>query len=158
MRVGRSRPRKVIATRNRRASGYAWLAALTMTVLAVTPLLAIFHQLSTRHAVCEHGELIESGHGEVGPVDGLGMSARTTRDTQTAPTSDIRPASDSALHGHSHCSLGTLARNSAALPPCAKVITGLSQVAASVLYDGEVAYVRTILLNAPKTSPPDVVS
>ena len=157
MRVRRSRPRKVISTRRRRTGGYAWLAALTMTVLAVSPLLAMFHQISARHAVCEHGELVESGHGAFSG-DLAGIAQMAGRDAESMPASDIRPASDTVLHGHSHCSLGTLAKNNVGILPCSQVVTALSEVALGAPHHCEFAYVQTILLSAPKTSPPSVVS
>jgi hypothetical protein len=128
-----------------------------MTVLAVTPLLVIFHQISSPHAVCEHGELVESGDirlaDDRGDLDG-NMAAR---DAKGASTSLVRPDSD-APTSHSHCSVGTLAKHSAALLPCTQVVAALSEVAAHGLHPCEFAYLRTILLSAPKTSPPHVAS
>ena len=143
--------------RRRRVGGSAWLAALTMVVLAVTPLLTIFHQISARHAVCEHGELVESGHAGFSANE-LGMRSGAARDIQGAPKTAIRPESDSASHGHSHCSVGTLAKNNVGLLPCTEVVAGLSEVAVGTAHRCEFAYVRTILLSAPKTSPPRAAS
>jgi len=143
--------------RRRRAGGSAWLAALTIAVLAVTPLLTIFHQISARHAVCEHGELVESGHAGFS-LNELGLQGGAARDTQGAPKTAIGPESDSASHGHSHCSVGTLAKTNVGLVPSTEVVTALSEVAFGNLHHCEFAYVRTILLSAPKTSPPHEAS
>jgi hypothetical protein len=159
MQVGRSRSCRAMTTRRRRAGGSAWLAALTISVLAVTPLLTIFHQISARHAVCEHGELVESGHN--GPATGefgAGMPGAPARDAQTLPTTGIRAESDAISHGHNHCSVGTLAKNNVALLPSTEVVTALSEVAVGNSGHCEFAYVRTILLSAPKTSPPHASS
>src|SRR5687768_10779113 len=110
MGVGRFRPPMQVPTRRRRIGGYAWLAALTMTVLAVTPLSAIFHQISAPHAVCEHGELVESGDNHVGLAGGLtDANARwAASEAESGRTSRIGTDSNVARHGHSHCSVGTL--------------------------------------------------
>jgi hypothetical protein len=130
-----------------------------MTVLAASPLLAIFHQISSRHAVCEHGELVESGHSGIstdGWASASGEWARGASDG--APESNIRPASDGVIHGHSHCSLGTLVRNNVGLVACAEVITAPLESVIVSEHGGEIALVRAILLAAPKTSPPRVAS
>jgi hypothetical protein len=159
MRAGLDRRRKVTSTRRRRAAVGAWLAALTMTVIAVSPLLAMFHRISAGHAVCEHGELVESGHGGVSANNGaVAKSAWARRAADSTPPSDIRPDSEPALHGHSHCSVGTLAKNSVSLLPGAQVVARLAEVAAGGARHCEFAYIRTILLTAPKTSPPHVAS
>jgi len=148
-----------MTTRRRRAGGSAWLAALTISVLAVTPLLTIFHQISARHAVCEHGELVESGHSGFSPTElGAWQARATARDIQSAPKPVIRAESDSVSHDHSHCSVGTLAKNNVSLLPSTEVVTALSEVAVGNLHHCEFAYVRTILLSAPKTSPPHAAS
>ena len=159
MRVHGSRPRKALSTRRRRAGGYAWLAALTMTALAVMPLCAIFHQISAPHAVCEHGELVESGDNRVAAKDLGGVDlALAAGEAATAPTSAIDVESAATVHGHSHCSVGTLARSSIGLLPPPLVLSALSEVAVGDLHYGEFVYVRTILLAAPKTSPPHAAS
>ena len=153
--MDRARLRKAIATRRRRDSRSGWLAALTIALLAVTPLLTIFHQISVRHAVCEHGELVESGHNGVSRIElGALPAGAAARDAQAAAKTDIRPESDSASHGHSHCSVGTLAKNNVGVLPCTDVVTVMCEVALGSLHHSEFAYVRTILLSAPKTSPP----
>ena len=131
---------------------------LTVAVLAVTPLLAIFHQVAARHAVCEHGELVESGDNRLSANDPAQVDADWARGQQTTPTRDFHPDSDSTLHGHTHCSVGTLAKSNVAVLPCTEVITVMCEVALGSLHHSEFAYVRTILLSAPKTSPPHAVS
>jgi ABC-type glutathione transport system ATPase component len=145
--------------RSRCTGGLAWLAALTMTVLAVTPLLSIFHQVSARHTVCEHGELVESGHGEVAltPLDGA-ETAATSRDAQNTSRPGVRAESDAANHGHDHCSVGTLARNNVALPRCPDAGTVSPEIVQDCDDGREVAYVPSILVSAPKTSPPPTAS
>jgi hypothetical protein len=147
-----------MTTRRRRAGGSAWLAALTISVLALTPLLTIFHQISARHAVCEHGELVESGHN--GPATGEFGAATpgAAGDTQTVPTTGIRAESDAVSHAHDHCSVGTLAKNTVGLLPSTEVVTALSEVAVGNSGHCEFAYIRTVLLSAPKTSPPYAAS
>jgi hypothetical protein len=155
MRVGRSRPRSTIATRTRRNGGVAWLAAFTISLFAVTPLLTIFHQISARHAVCEHGELVESGHHGIPPIQFDGSPREPgAADTSTAPRTGIRPESDAASHSHTHCSLGTLAKNHVTVLPCDDGVRVMCEIALSNPHRAEFAYLRTILLSAPKTSPP----
>jgi hypothetical protein len=155
MRVGRSRPRSTLATRRRRGGGAVWLAAFTISLLAVTPLLAIFHQISARHAVCEHGELVESGHNGISPIEfGVLKAEPAAPDTSTAPRTGIRAESEATAHGHSHCSVGTLAKNNVGVLPCDDGVRVMCEIALSNPHRAEFAYLRTILLSAPKTSPP----
>ena len=158
MRAGPS-PSKSIATPRRRGCGVAWLAAVTMTVLAVSPLLAIVHQISARHAVCEHGELVESDHAAIAGQAAGSFGAEMTRsDAESAPASGVRPDSEGVRHGHSHCSVGTLAKNSVSLLPATQVVTVLAEAAASGAPHCEFPHVRTVLLAAPKTSPPPLAA
>jgi hypothetical protein len=159
MRVARSRPLTLNSTPRRRTGGFAWLAALTMTVLAVTPLSAIFHQIYAPHAVCEHGEFVESGENRLSVADFAGLSVEIAAErARSAPATEIGADSESARHGHNHCSAGTLAKSNVALLPCMQVVAALSEVAVGGVQDCEFAHVRTILLSAPKTSPPHVAS
>ena len=153
MRVGPS-PRKPLLTHRRRNRGVAWLAALTMTVLAVSPLLAIFHQISARHAVCEHGQLVESDHSGIPVSNSLAGNESARGDAEDAPTSDVRPDSDADRHAHSHCSVGTLAKNSAGLLAATRVVTVLSDGVAGDARPSAFSYARPVLFAAPKTSPP----
>ena len=150
MRVRNPRLTKAMSTPRRRALWRAWVATLTVTVLAIAPLLAILHQISARHAVCEHGQLVESGHENfdftrLGAVaDPAGGEANTTVDAE----------SDSAEHGHRHCSLGTLARAGAGECPRAELIAELLPGGTWSPVDRDFAVAVTTLSNAPKTSPP----
>jgi len=148
----------VISPRRPGATGYGWLAALTMTVLALSPLLAMFHQISSHHAVCEHGELVESGHGAFSPDDWRVGNAPVGRDADSAPASDARADSAAVRHGHSHCSVGTLAKNNIGVLPGVRIVTALSEIAVEELHPCGLAYRRPLLFSAPKTSPPRVAS
>jgi hypothetical protein len=134
----------------------AWLASLTVTVLAVAPLLAIFHHASTRHAVCEHGALIEPDHAD---LHGRGSSAAdahrsATDDASSDDATAFRADSTPELHGHAHCTVGTLARAGArVLAPTSFVTSSLSLVLPE-LGESALPRVRRILPIAPKTSPP----
>jgi hypothetical protein len=123
--------------------------------LAVAPLLAIFHQASVRHAVCEHGDLIES-------------DSRATHDDSVASRAGVDAALGAvarfladeapAAHGHTHCSVGTLAKSAARVVAPAAALEALADDVLAVPLHGEVAYLRPVLPNAPKTSPPMVAS
>jgi hypothetical protein len=128
-----------------------------MTVLALCPLLALFHQISARHAVCEHGELVESDHTGIAPQGGASSGVETTlTDAERAAATDVRPDSEAVRHGHNHCSIGTLVKNSVVLLPSTQVVTVLNELVAPWAHHCELPYVRTALLAAPKTSPPRV--
>jgi hypothetical protein len=118
-----------------------------VTVLAVAPLLAILHQASTRHAVCEHGALVESDHGsaDVAPVD------VSSDRTEGAPSCE---ADSTALHSHTHCAVGTLARAGVGVAaPVAGVVASLATWLAAHA-PSERPFAHAILADAPKTSPP----
>ena len=139
-----------MSTPRRRALWRAWVASLTVTVRAIAPVLAILHQISARHAVCEHGQLVESGH-ENFDIARLGAVADPAAG-ETNATVDAE--SDSAEHGHRHCSLGTLARAGAGECPRAELIAELSPCGTWAPVDREFAVDDATLSNAPKTSPP----
>jgi hypothetical protein len=131
----------------------AWVASLTVTLLAIAPLLAIFHQISARHAVCEHGQLVESGHEGLDVATIIEALAEGSRDDlQTAVDVD----SDSAEHGHRHCSVGTLVRSSAVACAAPEVLAELLSRAAPSPRRVDSPIVRPVLLSAPKTSPPAI--
>jgi hypothetical protein len=121
-----------------------------VTVLAVAPLLAIFHQASVRHAVCEHGDLIESGHhADVATAASAAGEATAARDA-------FQPESAPAAHGHSHCSVGTLAKAGAGVVAPSAAVRAPPESTVLVIVRRMVAHVRPVLPSAPKTSPPSV--
>jgi hypothetical protein len=115
-----------------------------VTVLAVAPLLASIHQASTRHAVCEHGALIETGHAHAPRV--LDQGSTETSEVQADP---------GALHDHVHCTVATLAKASATVVPPVGMVTAALETARVQSYDVEPRSERAVLENAPKTSPPE---
>jgi hypothetical protein len=117
-----------------------------VTVLAVAPLFAVFHQASTRHAVCEHGALIETDHATVDRVPDDEPSSSRTREFQTG---------DAAVHDHVHCTVATLAKASATILPPTRTVTAALEIARVESFDVELASERAVLDNAPKTSPPE---
>jgi len=123
------------------------LAWLTVFLLAVGPLLASFHRASVRHAVCEHGDLIESEQGGYGDSSADDGSA-------TSPVLILELRSMAALHAHAHCSVGILAKSAVACVPGCGAVAIAARVAPAALADSSIGYVRRILPNAPKTSPP----
>jgi hypothetical protein len=152
MRAGSYRSRKATRTGKGRVFWRAWLASLTVAVFAIAPLLAIFHRVSVRHAVCEHGELVESDH------PGFSIAEKRERRGADAlredPSPTLRADSESESHGHRHCSVGTLARKGVSKLACTDVIAMLAPVAAWQPLHREFAVAGAILSNAPKTSPP----
>jgi hypothetical protein len=138
----------VKGARSRFAKRYGWLASLMVTVLAIAPLLAIFHQASVRHAVCEHGDLIESAH------HAEAASERSAADEAGAGSAGFQPDSAPAVHGHNHCSVGTLAKAGAGIVAPAAGVRAASESFVVPVVRREVAYARPVLPSAPKTSPP----
>jgi hypothetical protein len=120
-----------------------------VTVLAIAPLLAIFHQASVRHAVCEHGDLIESAH----HAEGASEAAATG---DASAVRGFQPASAPAVHGHDHCSVGTLAKAGTGIVAPAAAVRASSESVVVETVRREVAYTRPVLPSAPKTSPPNV--
>jgi hypothetical protein len=116
-----------------------------VTVLAIAPLLAILHQASVRHAVCEHGDVIETGaaHEAAAPVPTEGTSLDS-----------FQADSEPATHDHAHCSVGTLAKSGAGVIAPASVAGALAEVVVLDLVRVEVVRPRPVLASAPKTSPP----
>ena len=116
-----------------------------VTVLAIAPLLALLHQASVRHAVCEHGDVIETGavHEAAAPAP----AERTALDSFQA---DPEPVA----HDHAHCSVGTLAKSGTGVIAPAAFAGALSEAAPLDLVHVEVVHPRSVLPSAPKTSPP----
>jgi hypothetical protein len=144
----RSSPRRRAAQRrNFVARGWrVWLGSVLVTVLVAAPLLAIVHQASEGHAVCEHGALIETGHvGAHQPADPASSSSET-------PEFQADPG---ALHDHVHCTVATLAKASATVVPPVGTVTAELEIARVHSFDVEPRSERAVLENAPKTSPPE---
>jgi hypothetical protein len=131
------------------------MALLTVTVLAVAPLLAIFHQASTHHTVCEHGALIEPEQASAHGTGAANVDVDSASDDAFAgaPTA-IRRDSGSELHGHTHCAVGTLARAGAGAISSTSFFVSLLSIAAPEVRSFPSPHVRPILTIAPKTSPP----
>jgi hypothetical protein len=124
-------------------------------VLAVAPLLAIFHRVSVRHAVCEHGDLIESVERGDREVTAGGDARSAELDATTAGQASLREdCASSFSHGHSHCSVSTLAKSGAGFIAPAPVIGALRESFVTETAHREIAYLRRVLVSAPKTSPP----
>jgi hypothetical protein len=155
VRVNRSRATVASSPRARGAGWRTWIAALTVAVVAVAPLLGVFHRASVRHAVCEHGDLIEpeqgSGHSEArGQVEGA-----ASIDAPLAALAGIDGRAPAALHDHAHCPVGTLARAGVAVTAPASALVSLLEVTLSEAPRPDVPFApRAILSAAPKTSPP----
>src|SRR3954454_20029624 len=99
-RISKSQP-----TSFRRAAWGAWIASLTIVVVALAPFLGTLHQALVRHVVCEHGDLIEPDErgahaAHVAPVTALTDQA----DVQGGPAVASGP-NRSSNHGHSHCTV-----------------------------------------------------
>jgi hypothetical protein len=139
-----------------RARWQAWLASLTVTVLAVAPLLSIFHHASTRHTVCEHGDLIEPDHSDGHGPESIATGTRraASDDARFNGATAIRADSMLAIHGHAHCTVGTLARAGTGVIPPTSLVTSSQSVALPELGERALPRVRSILSSAPKTSPP----
>jgi hypothetical protein len=133
----------------RRGEWRAWLASFVVILLVGSPLLAILHQGWVRHAVCEHGDLIELDHSR----------AESTLEPAGAPSDSNSAALDvessASVHSHNHCSVSALAK-SGGLGVISRSCDVLHVVWSSA-YDlpiGDVVAAGSVLVNAPKTSPP----
>src|SRR6185436_20986641 len=92
---------KSIATSARRRGWVAWVASLTVLLVAWGPLLGTLHQTLVRHVVCEHGDLIETE--ERGQHD---PSATAARESSEGSSTSVETGSGPSAHDHTHCSLG----------------------------------------------------
>src|SRR5262245_60247241 len=115
----------------------AWVASWALVVLAVAPLLAIFHQASVRHAVCEDGDLIEP---DARAHDALGRESSASRSENALDTD-----SASSVHGHAHCQVGTLAKTAARAVAPAPVLGALSEEVVTPPQHRDVAPARPVL-------------
>jgi hypothetical protein len=140
-------------TSSRRAGWAAWVASLTILVVAWAPLLGTLHQALVRHVICEHGDLIEP--------DELGTRpARHANETTAPHQSDadsgpsVASGTGASLHEHSHCSVGTLARSVATMATSSGTGALMAEGRAVSLAARDANPVRSVLSGAPKTSPP----
>jgi hypothetical protein len=127
-----------------------------VTVLAVAPLLAILHRASVRHAVCEHGDLIEPAHGsEQAPPDARAASSDVD-ELHLASGARWRGDEAPAFHSHDHCPVATLARAGTAVAASTSIVVSVARGSQRELSEADGSTVRGVLANAPKTSPPRV--
>jgi hypothetical protein len=148
---GAARIRKSFAIRSRRWT--AWIASLTILVVAWAPLLGTLHQALVRHVVCEHGDLIEPD--EQGHHEALIL---TTRDSSDSSSASIESGAGASSHDHTHCSMGTVGRSVATLSTRSMVGALLAEDRPVSLAARDANPVRSVLSSAPKTSPPAIVA
>jgi hypothetical protein len=126
-----------------------------VTVLAVAPLLATLHRASVRHAICEHGDLIEPDPGSLRPeTSSAAVEAVASRGLGTSGFSRLRGDSAPIVHTHDHCPVATLAKAGVGVGASRSFTVALLHASASNLPCGESPPARPVLSNAPKTSPP----
>lgn len=118
-------------------------AALTALAFALSTLIGLVHEATTRHVQCaEHGEQIHS--------DAAPLALRTT-------ASRVQRPAGTAAHGHDHCLIAAATRASR-VAPSAPVIAAPAPAHAAVLAaaapDQALAPPRHVYRTAPKTSPP----
>jgi len=138
----------------RRAGWGAWIASLTIVVVALAPFLGTLHQALVRHVVCEHGDLIEPDERGAHAAHAAPAAALTYQaDVHRGPVAASGTGNPSN-HGHSHCTVGTLARSVASLATSSPAGALLAEGRAVSLAARDANPVRSILSSAPKTSPP----
>lgn len=146
----KSKPR---VTSTRRAGWAAWVASLTIFVVAWAPLLGTLHQALVRHVICEHGDLIE-------PDELSTRQAHHANETTAPHLSDVdsgpsvASGKGASLHEHSHCTVGTLARSVATVATSPGAGALMAEGRAVSLAARDANPVRSVLSGAPKTSPP----
>jgi hypothetical protein len=149
----RAPPLESRVTSARRGGWGAWLASLTIFVVAWAPLLGTLHQAFVRHVLCEHGDLIEP--------DGRGPRPAHHAPETMAPHPwgvsggpSVAAGTGPSLHAHSHCSVGTLARSVATVATSSVAGALVAEGRAVSLAARDANPVRSVLSSAPKTSPP----
>jgi len=134
----------------------AWIASLAVIIVAVAPLLRTLHQAFVRHAVCEHGDLVELGHDRGhSTLEGRGETGWRLSERGPDGSDSIGNASSASRSpAHAHCTSQALVRSNVALTarPSGLVFSLEWDACRSILRDPFCP--RPILLNAPKTSPP----
>jgi hypothetical protein len=147
-RISKSRPRSL-----GRAGWGAWVASLTIVIVAWAPLLGTLHRAFVRHVVCEHGDLIEPDERGAHPVHPSPAATFAQPAGDNADAAVTRGGGRS-VHGHDHCTVGTLARSVAPLATSSPAGALLAEGRAVSLAARDANPVRSILSSAPKTSPP----
>jgi hypothetical protein len=134
----------------------AWLACLTVVIVAVAPLLRTLHRAFVPHAVCEHGDLIELGHPRASTAaDGNDEIGRRNGDPGARLSSSIVNASSPVLsQSHAHCASEALVRSNIAITARPWALVFSLEWDATDSMSSDPFCQRPILLNAPKTSPP----
>ncbi len=124
------------------------VAALALAVLVVAPLLGIFHRAWVRHAVCEHGDLIEPERASASRADA------DDSDSDLSAAVAVRRDASATVHGHSHCAAGILAKSGVGVVAPAPVGTFVVWTRLVAPPPAQGGHARAVLASAPKTSPP----
>jgi hypothetical protein len=144
---------KSIAMPGRRAWA-AWIVSILVVIVAWAPLLGTLHQALVRHVVCEHGDLIEPD--ERAPHADRALDVSSIHHGSESSNVSVSAAEGLASHEHSHCSVGTLARNVATVATSNATCALLAEDRPVSLAARDANPVRSVLSSAPKTSPPAV--
>lgn len=142
--------KSVLSPRGLRSSARtSWIAggrlsaALTALAFALSTLIGLVHEATTRHVQCaEHGEQIHSD--------------AATPLAQRAPANSLQQQTGGAVHGHEHCLIAA-ASGASRITPSAPAIAAVAAHAAALAAappDQALAPPRHVYLTAPKTSPP----
>jgi hypothetical protein len=138
---------RMVSRRYRRSKElFTWLAPVVALIVAVAPALASLHRALVPHLICEHGDLIEVAAEQPSPESSsFEQGQRTPRITSN---------SAGEVHRHDHCLLAALGRAVSAAPRNRAVflLRSVSQVLRT--HSAEPPFQHSILLFAPKTSPP----
>lgn len=118
-------------------------AALTALAFALSTLIGLVHEATTRHVQCaEHGEQI---HSDASPL------------ARRVPANSLQQQTGATEHGHEHCLLAA-AHRSERLAPSAPALASPTVDHATPLAaaqpDHALAPPRHVYRTAPKTSPP----
>jgi hypothetical protein len=126
----------------------AWFATAMAAVVAAAPMLGTLHRAFVRHAVCEHGDLIELPDEQQAQRGSSQFEAggRATR---------IGQASGTSVHQHDHCLVSALGRSAAGAPAHGTIFQRLTAQKSRIgPSEGVSRCALSILSLAPKTSPP----
>lgn len=118
-------------------------AALTALAFALSTLIGLVHEATTRHVQCaEHGEQI---HSDASPL------------ARRVPANSLQQQTGATQHGHEHCLLAAAQRTerlAPSAPVLASVATGHATIIAAAPPSEALAPPRHVYRTAPKTSPP----